>query len=107
MIASRGSGSEARVKPRRSQYQITASMVWPSPRLTSPGQDALAGGAADIGIEQVRRGVAQRMHLDDAREGELQLEHAVEVAAEKPPGVSDTTLSASTWPVVNSSGRAT
>ena len=42
-------------------------------------QDALAGGAADIGVEQVHRGVAQRMRLDDAREGELQLEHAVEV----------------------------
>ena len=42
-------------------------------------QDALAGGAADIGVEQVDRGVAQRMRLDDTREGELQLEHAVEV----------------------------
>ena len=42
-------------------------------------QDALAGGAPDIGVEQVHRGVAQRMRLDDAREGELQLEHAVEV----------------------------
>ena len=59
------------------------------------GQDALAGGAADIGVEQVGRGVAQRMRLDDAREGELQLEHAVEDrSAEKPPGRSDTTLSA-------------
>ena len=38
MIVSRGSVSEARVKPRRSQYQITASIVWPSPRFTSPAR---------------------------------------------------------------------
>jgi hypothetical protein len=37
----------------------------------------LAGGASDIGVEQVHSRVAQRVRLDDAREGELQLEHAV------------------------------
>jgi len=90
------SGRRPRVKPRRSPVSQTASMVLASPRLISPPGCA-GGGAADIGLEQVHtRCRAGECRLDDAREGpNLQLEHAVARSLpEKPPGLSETTLSA-------------
>jgi hypothetical protein len=72
VTASRGRASDAR-DDRLDRLSAAA--------LDLTGQDALSGGATDIGIEEVGRGVADRVGLDDPREGELQEVHAVEIVA--------------------------
>src|SRR5579862_5392330 len=42
---------------------------------------------ADVSVKEILRGVAQSMNFDDAGEGELQLEHAVEIVHRKAAGL--------------------
>ena len=60
--------ASARVKPRMSESQITARISSTKPRRILPGQDALAGLAADIGVEQVGRGPPQRADFRHPRQ---------------------------------------
>ena len=81
------------VKPRRSENQMTQRMssVWP--RWIWPAQDALAGVAADVGVEERGGAAAQRQDLGQARQrprhGAQRRHLVVGEAARRVGGVGD------------------
>jgi hypothetical protein len=87
MIASRGRLSESARETAQVAVPDHRFDRLPVTALDLAGEDAPACRAADIGVEKIHGGVAQRVDLDDAREGELQEKQAIEISARESTGL--------------------